>query len=137
MAFWATFLLCHKSNKDFDLEIKWVPLVKRTATYSSKRRLNQAIDHTTDVNLNRPDPSRPNVDLDPDDPDMHWEKGITHMATTTTSHCFLLQIGPEKGVVHMASAAILNAIWDLWAKLEEKPLWKLLVDLSPEKVSFC
>ena len=35
----------------------------------------------------------------------------------------------------MASAAILNAIWDLWAKIKQKPLWKLLVDLTPEEVS--
>ncbi|KAK2094583.1 Mitochondrial enolase super member 1 [Saguinus oedipus] len=38
-------------------------------------------------------------------------------------------IGPEKGVVHLATAAILNAVWDLWAKQEGKPVWKLLVDM--------
>ena len=41
-------------------------------------------------------------------------------------------IGPEKGVIHLATAAIVNAVWDLYAKREGKPLWKLLVDLSPE-----
>lgn len=50
-----------------------------------------------------------------------------------TSDTQLRWIGPEKGVVHMASAAIINAIWDLWAKIEEKPLWKLLVDMTPEE----
>jgi len=40
-------------------------------------------------------------------------------------------LGPEKGVVHLAAAAVVNAVWDLWAKREGKPLWKLLVDLSP------
>src|SRR4051794_39310613 len=37
-------------------------------------------------------------------------------------------LGPEKGVVHMAVAALVNAVWDLYAKLEKKPLWKVLVD---------
>ena len=41
-------------------------------------------------------------------------------------------IGPEKGVIHLATAAVVNAVWDLYAKAEGKPLWKLLVDLSPE-----
>ncbi len=35
-------------------------------------------------------------------------------------------VGPEKGVIHLATAAIVNAVWDLWAKAEGKPLWKLL-----------
>jgi L-fuconate dehydratase len=41
-------------------------------------------------------------------------------------------IGPEKGVIHLATAAVVNAVWDLVAKRAGKPLWKLLVDLSPE-----
>lgn len=43
-------------------------------------------------------------------------------------------IGPEKGVIHLATAAVVNALWDLWAKLENKPLWKLLADLSPAQI---
>src|SRR3954463_13088115 len=43
-------------------------------------------------------------------------------------------IGPEKGAIHLATAAVVNAVWDLWAKREGKPLWKLLVDLSPEEL---
>jgi L-fuconate dehydratase len=43
-------------------------------------------------------------------------------------------IGPEKGVIHLATAAVVNAVWDLWAKLERKPLWKLLVDLPAEQI---
>ena len=35
-------------------------------------------------------------------------------------------LGPEKGVIHLATAAVVNAVWDLWAKREGKPLWKLL-----------
>jgi L-fuconate dehydratase len=46
-------------------------------------------------------------------------------------------LGPEKGVIHMATGAILNAVWDLWAKREGKPLWKLLVDLPPEQLVAC
>jgi L-fuconate dehydratase len=43
-------------------------------------------------------------------------------------------IGPEKGAIHLATAAVVNALWDLWAKREGKPLWKLLSDLSPERI---
>jgi L-fuconate dehydratase len=46
-------------------------------------------------------------------------------------------LGPEKGVIHLATAAIVNAVWDLYAKLEGKPLWKLLADLSPEQIVAC
>lgn len=46
-------------------------------------------------------------------------------------------IGPEKGVIHLATAAIVNAVWDLWAKTERKPLWKLLVDMTPEQLVRC
>jgi len=46
-------------------------------------------------------------------------------------------IGPEKGVIHMATAAVVNAVWDLWAKVEGKPLWKLLVDMTPEQLVSC
>ncbi|KAI8388086.1 putative mandelate racemase/muconate lactonizing enzyme [Radiomyces spectabilis] len=46
-------------------------------------------------------------------------------------------IGPEKGAIHLATAAVLNAIWDLWAKAENKPLWKLVVDLTPEELVRC
>lgn len=43
-------------------------------------------------------------------------------------------LGPEKGVIHLATAAVVNAVWDLYAKVEGKPLWKLLVDMSPEEL---
>ncbi|MCL2891960.1 enolase C-terminal domain-like protein [Brenneria tiliae] len=51
--------------------------------------------------------------------------------------CQLRWVGPEKGVIHLATAAIINAIWDLWAKKEGKPVWKLLVDMSPEELVNC
>src|SRR4051794_1431766 len=46
-------------------------------------------------------------------------------------------VGPEKGVIHLATAAIVNAVWDLWAKVEGKPVWKLLCDMSPEEIVRC
>lgn len=46
-------------------------------------------------------------------------------------------LGPEKGVMHLASAAIVNAVWDLWAKSENKPLWRLLADMSPAEMVRC
>ncbi len=46
-------------------------------------------------------------------------------------------VGPEKGVIHLATGAVVNAVWDLWAKAEGKPLWKLLADLSPEQLVAC
>ena len=43
-------------------------------------------------------------------------------------------LGPEKGVIHLATAAVVNAVWDLYAKAEGKPLWKLLADMTPEEI---
>jgi L-fuconate dehydratase len=42
-------------------------------------------------------------------------------------------VGPEKGVIHLSLAAVINAIWDLWAKSVDKPVWKLVADLRPEE----
>lgn len=46
-------------------------------------------------------------------------------------------MSPERGVLQLATCAILNAIWDLWAKAEGKPVWKLVCDLSPEQLVAC
>jgi L-fuconate dehydratase len=46
-------------------------------------------------------------------------------------------LGPEKGVIHLATAAVVNAVWDLYAKAEGKPLWKLLADMTPEQLVGC
>jgi L-fuconate dehydratase len=43
-------------------------------------------------------------------------------------------LGPHKGVVQLALASVTNACWDLWAKTRDVPLWKLLLDLSPEQI---
>jgi L-fuconate dehydratase len=42
-------------------------------------------------------------------------------------------VGPEKGVLHLATAAVVNAVWDLWGKAIGKPVWRLVADLSPEE----
>ena len=51
-----------------------------------------------------------------------------------TNESQLRWIGPEKGVVHLATAAIINALWDLWGKVEGKPVWKLLCGMTPEEI---
>ncbi len=43
-------------------------------------------------------------------------------------------LGPEKGVVHLAMAAVMNAVWDLAARYEKKPLWKLVCDMTPDQL---
>jgi len=54
-----------------------------------------------------------------------------------TSDSQLRWLGPEKGVIHLATGALVNAVWDLYAKVERKPLWKLLADMSPEELVSC
>ncbi|MDF1479418.1 L-fuconate dehydratase [Leifsonia sp. H3M29-4] len=43
-------------------------------------------------------------------------------------------LGPEKGVEHLAMAAVMNAMWDLAARMAGKPLWRLLADMTPEQL---
>ncbi len=50
-----------------------------------------------------------------------------------TSANQLRWVGPEKGVIHLATAAIVNAVWDLWAKVEKKPVWRLVAEMTPEQ----
>jgi len=54
-----------------------------------------------------------------------------------TSEPQLRWVGPEKGVIHLATAAVVNGIWDLAARAEEKPLWKLVADMTPEELVDC
>lgn len=54
-----------------------------------------------------------------------------------TSESQLRWVGPEKGVIHLATAALVNAVWDLYAKVEGKPVWKLLADMTPEELVAC
>ena len=54
-----------------------------------------------------------------------------------TNESQLRWIGPEKGAIHLATAAIVNAVWDLYAKVERKPVWKLVTDMTPEQFVDC
>jgi L-fuconate dehydratase len=68
------------------------------------------------------------------------ESITTNMATfwrSLTSESQLRWIGPEKGAIHLATAAVVNALWDLYARVEGKPVWKLLTDMSPEQLVAC
>lgn len=50
-----------------------------------------------------------------------------------TSDSQLRWIGPDKGAIHLATGAVVNAVWDLWAKAEGKPLWRLVADFTPQE----
>ncbi|TIB68368.1 hypothetical protein E3P77_01144 [Wallemia ichthyophaga] len=54
-----------------------------------------------------------------------------------TSDSQLRWIGPEKGVIHLATGAVANAVWDMYARSRNKPLWKLIVDMTPEEIVKC
>jgi L-fuconate dehydratase len=71
------------------------------------------------------------MDLDEITGDMaKWWRAIT-------SDSQLRWLGPEKGIIHLATAAIVNAVWDLWAKRDGKPVWQLVADLTPEQIVSC
>ena len=46
-------------------------------------------------------------------------------------------VGPDKGVIHLATAAVVNAVWDLLAKRAGKPLWRYVADMSPDEIVRC
>ena len=54
-----------------------------------------------------------------------------------TADSQLRWIGPDKGAMHLATGAVVNAIWDLWAKVEGKPVWKMVADMSPAQIVNC
>ncbi|WP_433308954.1 enolase C-terminal domain-like protein [Micromonospora sp. CA-269861] len=68
------------------------------------------------------------VGLDPDTVD------LGAFARSLTQDSQLRWLGPEKGVMHLAAAAVINAMWDLVAKRAGKPVWRYLADLSPEQI---
>lgn len=51
-----------------------------------------------------------------------------------TSDTQLRWIGPEKGAIHLATGAVVNAVWDLWGKHIGKPVWRIVADMSPEEI---
>lgn len=46
-------------------------------------------------------------------------------------------IGPEKGVIHLALGAVVNALWDVWAKVLQKPVWRIVAEMSPQEFVRC
>ncbi|MDC8773518.1 L-fuconate dehydratase [Roseateles albus] len=54
-----------------------------------------------------------------------------------TSDSQLRWIGPDKGAIHLATGAVVNAAWDLWAKAVGKPVWQLVSDMSPAELVRC
>lgn len=61
-------------------------------------------------------------------------QNIGEIAKSLSSNSHIRWLGPDVGIFHMAAGAILNALWDLFAKSKNLPLWKLLSDLSPEEI---
>ncbi|MBT8226224.1 MAG: fuconate dehydratase [Dactylosporangium sp.] len=51
-----------------------------------------------------------------------------------TADAQLRWVGPEKGVIHMASGALINAIWDLRARMADKPMWRFLAEMPAEEL---
>jgi L-fuconate dehydratase len=60
--------------------------------------------------------------------------GIGKIARDLSGDSQIRWLGPDYGVFHMAAGAVLNALWDLFAKAKGVPLWKLLSDMSPEQI---
>ncbi|AUG55527.1 L-fuconate dehydratase [Thalassospira marina] len=46
-------------------------------------------------------------------------------------------LGPDKGVMHLATGAVVNAIWDMWGKAAGKPVWQLVAEMTPEQFVEC
>ncbi len=67
----------------------------------------------------------------------HFTKDMGAFWRMVTGDSQLRWLGPEKGVIHLATGALVNAVWDLYAKVENKPLWKLLADMTPEQLASC
>jgi L-fuconate dehydratase len=58
-------------------------------------------------------------------------------ARSLTNDSQLRWLGPEKGIMHMAIGAVINAVWDMAARREGKPVWRLIADMSPEQLVQC
>ncbi|CAK7213460.1 L-galactonate dehydratase [Sporothrix curviconia] len=68
-----------------------------------------------------------------DDLTTDWGKTWRYL----TSDSQLRWIGPDKGVIHMALGALVNSLWDLWAKTLGKPVWRVVADMTPQEVVRC
>lgn len=67
--------------------------------------------------------------------DMDWvAEDMGRFWRYMTSDSQLRWIGPDKGAIHLATGAVVNAVWDLWAKQEGVPVWELVSRMSPEEI---
>jgi L-fuconate dehydratase len=67
--------------------------------------------------------------------DMNWvTEDMGRFWRHVTSDSQLRWIGPDKGAIHLATGAVVNAVWDLWAKEAGKPVWQLVSEMSPEEI---
>ncbi|MFS4579771.1 L-fuconate dehydratase [Phaeobacter sp. C3_T13_0] len=67
--------------------------------------------------------------------DLDWIKeDMGRFWRHVTSDSQLRWIGPDKGAIHLATGAVVNAAWDLWAKEACKPVWELVSEMSPEEI---
>lgn len=64
--------------------------------------------------------------------DLLADMGATYRLVTGDSQ--LRWTGPEKGVIHLATAAVMNALWDLKGKVDAKPVWRLLAEMPPAEI---
>ena len=68
--------------------------------------------------------------------DINWIRDNQSLfSRRMTSDSQLRWVGPEKGIIHMASGAIINAVWNILSELENKPLWQLVSDMNSEQIS--
>ena len=68
--------------------------------------------------------------------DINWIRdNQSTFSRRMTSDSQLRWVGPEKGIIHMASGAIINAVWDILSKLDNKPLWQLVSDMDSDEIS--
>lgn len=73
------------------------------------------------------------VGKDLDEITSNWGKTWRYLVSDSQ----LRWIGPEKGVIHLALGAVVNALWDLWAKTLQKPVWRIVADMTPAEVVKC
>ena len=67
--------------------------------------------------------------------DLEWIKeDMGRFWRHMTSDSQLRWIGPDKGAIHLATGAVVNAVWDLWAKEVGKPVWELVSEMSPTEI---
>jgi L-fuconate dehydratase len=70
--------------------------------------------------------------------DMDWvREDMGRFWRHVTADSQLRWIGPDKGAIHLATGAVVNAVWDLYAKIVGKPVWRVVAEMSPEEFVRC